>query len=182
MSACRLYCERFNPTRYDLRFEGELEKVEKLVSMISKMSKKIRKGLSFDGVEEEGQGGPKESASEKTRLLEEQEEQASAKKQTEIDRLNEHFKTFIVNPITYNFNEDFEIWSKINYDESVMRQGLMGGVDLMDFRGMLEADGINFQAYGSMGKFDEATAKKVFEEMAKEDKNGLDFETMMETK
>ena len=66
---------------------------------------------------------------------------------SEITEFNKQFKTALVRPISYSFNEDFDIKYNINFDESIFAMGLERVYTLADFRTVIRRNGINFYDY-----------------------------------
>jgi hypothetical protein len=177
MAACSKFCTRFNPTKYDQFLEGEVDKLfgyeKSLKKLITAMKAKYDRELKAE-----------EETKKLGRILtDEKEVKQTARMDEEINEINtfnKEFKTALVRPITYNFNEDLSVKYHINYDESLFAFGVERIYNLAEFKTVILPKGINFYNYGEMSTIDKDTAMKVFEKLNPNNaKDEAEFEKML---
>jgi hypothetical protein len=161
MSGCAKFCARFNPTKYDEFLEGEVDKLFSYEKSLKKLIVRMRQRYEHElKVEEENR--------KQGRILDEKAVKTTThmdEEVNEINTFNKEFKTALVRPITYSFNEDLSVKYHINFDESLVAFGVEHIYNLLEFRGSIQSKGINFYNYGEMSMIDKDTAMKVFEKL-----------------
>lgn len=177
MVGCSKFCGRFNPTKYDEFLEGEIDKLfgyEKSVKkLIVKMKDKYQQEIKAE-----------EETKKLGRVLADEKEVKQTARMdediNEINTFNKEFKTALVRPITYSFNEDLTIKYHINFDETLFAFGVERIYNLIEFKGIIDKKGINFYNYGEMAMIDKDTAMKVFEKLNPDNaKNEEEFNKML---
>ncbi len=82
----------------------------------------------------------------------------------EISLFNKEFKTALIRPITYRFDEDkLSINHRMNYDVSIMEMGLDKYYDLPKFKVTVAEEGLNFFNMGSSANITKDKAISVFQ-------------------
>ena len=162
---CSSYCTRFNPVKYDQYFEGELDKLFSYEKTLTSMADQAHEKYENDSADK-----PLDISNpqHKRRILSEgkSKNKADVKKQdetvNEISKFNEEFKTALIRPITYSFEEDLTIKHIINFDESILSQGLDKVFDIMKFKFIMKPKGIDFHAYGKSASINKDSAIDAF--------------------
>jgi len=160
---CTPLCTRFNPVKYDEFFEGELDKLFSYEKQMEIMANEAEKKYENDN----GDKPLDMSAPAKHRMLaEKSKNKFDVKKQdenvNEISKFNEEFKTALIRPITYIFDEDLTIKHTINFDESVLEPGLDKVFDIMKYKVIMRKKGIDFHAYGKSASIKKDSAIDAF--------------------
>lgn len=89
----------------------------------------------------------------------------------EISQFNKEFKTALIRPIVYDFDEDLTIKHRINYDESCFGMGLDKYFNLANFKTTIRDYGINYFYSGRSSHVNKKTAIEVFRKMDPDNKN-----------
>lgn len=102
-------------------------------------------------------------------------EEEDFKKENEITSFNREFKMALIKPITYRFDEDLSIEHHVDFDVSLMKEGLDGSYDILDWRMYTYPLGIDWYAEGKSGKITKGTAKQVFRKINPNDSEIADI-------
>lgn len=179
---CSGYCTRFNPVKYDKYFEGELDKLFSYEKTLNSMTEEAHRKY------EESQQEPAldiNNPHPNGRILtEKKKKKSNVKKQdedvNEISKFNEEFKTALVRPITYKFEEDLTIKHIINFDESILVPGLEKTYDIMKFKFNMNRRGINFYNYGRSASITRDSAIDAFTKLNPNNKmDKAEFDRLM---
>lgn len=173
---CTAYCTRFNPTKYDQFFEGELDKLFSYEKILAKMAidaetkyENDNGEKSLDMTKPPSKRILSSSKSVKRILSEKKAGKSGVKKQdetvNEISKFNEEFKTALIRPITYNFEEDLTIKHIISFDEPVIEPGLDKVFEIMKFKFIMQRKGIDFHAYGKSASITKDSAIDAFSKL-----------------
>jgi len=185
MLACSSYCKRFNPVKYNQYLEGEIDKLfsyqKSLKTLMDKMKRRyehyIKKEQQY--FKEEAEANNKSER----QLAETKEVKTTGRLEEDVNEINEfntQFKTALIRPITYEFEEDLSIKFHINFDESLFAPGVERLYNLVDFKTMVLQKGIHFYNYGEGSMIDKDTAMKIFEQLNPENaKAEKEFEKMI---
>lgn len=87
------------------------------------------------------------------------------KKENEISSFNREFKMALIKPINYRFDEDLSIDHHVDFNDSIMKQGLDSTYDLTEWRMKTHAKGIDWYSQGKTGKINKGTVKTVFKKI-----------------
>lgn len=164
---CNAFCTRFNPVKYDEFFEGELDKLFSYEKTLATMAEEAHEKYENDN----GEKPLDMTAPQHKRMLSEAKSKSKSdvKKQdenvNEISKFNEEFKTALIRPITYSFEEDLTIKHIINFDESVLEPGLDKVFDLMKFKFVMKPKGVDFHAYGKSAGINKDSAIDAFSKL-----------------
>lgn len=181
---CEGYCSLFNPTTYNKYLEGDLNKYFAYQMSIDNMSKKLQE----DYDEENKFKGPVSG-----RLLADQFKKIrkAAKKTSKgrilaedklshpdfdqdgkmnedvnvISQFNKEFKTALVRPITYNFNEDTTTQHQVDYEASLYNMGIDKIYNLPKYRVVLREYGIDYFTISQGAVINKNNAIKVFQKI-----------------
>ena len=177
MKNCNKFCQRFNPVRYSEYLEGEIDK-------LYSYSKSLKKMMDHWKARFEREERMNREAAKNDRLLaEDKEVKKTERMDEEIDQLNQfnkQFRTAMVKPITYSFDEDLSIKYHVNFDESLFAPGVEWVYNLADFKPKVRSRGINYYNYGEASMIEKDAAMKVFEKLNPNNaKNDKEFEKML---
>lgn len=158
MMACQDFCSRFNPIKFDEYLEGELDKLFSLHGFFQKRMHWLKERRARQ-LAQENEGKSKYSR----RVLEEHNVQARADETNEITNFNKEFRTSLVRPIPYSFDDDLSIKYSLHYEESIMKPSQEVIYNLLEFDTLVDQLGIDFFQEGSTTFIDRSTAERVFE-------------------
>lgn len=176
MGQCEEFCSRFNPVKFDTYLEGELDKLFILHGFFQKRIQWLKdRHLRQVALE-------KESAQKiHRRILEEHsvKEALNYEEPNEITKFNKEFRTTLVRPIPYHFQDDLSIKYQVHFDESVIKASQEVVYNLVEFEGAIAALGIDFYQDGQLSSIDRPTAERVFELLNPDLKEGQDLESYL---
>jgi len=180
---CQPLCTRFNPTKYDEYFEGELDKLFSYEKQLDLMAQQAEKKYTDDTADK-----PLDmSAPPKQRILaENQKNKFDVKKQdenvNEISKFNEEFKTALIRPITYIFDEDLTIKHTIKFGESVYETGLDKVFEVINYKMIMKPKGVDFHAYGKSASITKNSAIDAFAKLNPANKmNKAEFDKLVKS-
>lgn len=173
--ACKKLCRRFNPVKFDLYLEGELDRLsglaEFLTTRLDRMERKFGRDLEKQESIQNTVAAARKLA-DKRQLDDDADDPKSGAKAPPVEHLNEaisevsyfnrKFKTGLVPPIVYDFKNDFQIKFNKGLYESIFPLGSDPIVNLQNFRNMVAPKGIDFEFYGSIAKFEYESAQTAF--------------------
>ena len=177
---CADYCEHFHPIRYDQMLEGQLgqlyeyekklrrlaDKKEKIFNLKTKVneinaifSSKKRLLEEAPPAEKpaenaEGEEGPKE---------EEDPEEGGG---NEITNFNKEFKTNLVRPVTYDFDNDILKKHMMDFEEPIVDVGVARKFKLVEFGMVSQVIGVNFSVFGRSAAINKENAITIFGEIS----------------
>lgn len=160
---CAPLCQRFNPVKYDKYFEGELDKMFAFERTLVRMSDEADAAYLKKTT-------PKDlniHKNPKQRILAEKKKKSKKPKKededvNEISKFNQEFKTALIAPITYKFDEDLTIKHTINYDESIIGVGLDKIYELLKFKMFIDKKGVNWYIAGKTASITRGSAVNAF--------------------
>lgn len=79
-----------------------------------------------------------------------------------ISQFNKEFKTALIKPIAYKFEEDTSIRNQIDYKKSIFTMGLEKYFNLPEYKTVVRKDGVNFYTYGEGAQITKSNAITVF--------------------
>jgi len=184
INACQGFCSRFNPIRYDLSMEGELDKLASYATFVERqirlMKLEERRTLLAEKQEHK--------EPERRRILEINDEQKIVRKEKldeETDELiafNRQFQTALLRPVPYRFKSDLAIKYNVQFDEPIIRTGFERIFDVVEFRSRFADNGIDYNSYGQMINIDREVAMKIFEIINPEKQTGFSFDDFLKSK
>ena len=89
-------------------------------------------------------------------------EEEDYKKENEITSFNREFKMALIKPIIYRFDEDLSIEHHVDYDSSIMKEGLDSSYNVVGWRMYTYPLGVDWYVEGKTGKINKGSAKQTF--------------------
>lgn len=185
---CEDYCAMFNPVTYHRHLEGDLNKYYAYSMTIKNLSQKLQSDYDEDNKKKEdvvqASGRLLESQLKKLRqkykktvkkskgrilsstTLSHESFDADGKMDEEVNvisQFNKEFKTALIKPIAYKFEEDTSIRNQIDYKKSIFTMGLEKYFNLPEFKSTVKSEGINFYSQGESAQITKNNAIKVFQ-------------------
>lgn len=80
-----------------------------------------------------------------------------------ISQFNKEFKTALVRPITYNFNEDTTTQHQVDYEASLFNMGIDKIYNIPKYKVVLREKGIDYYTIGQGAVINKNNAIKVFQ-------------------
>jgi hypothetical protein len=98
----------------------------------------------------------------------------------EISQFNKEFKTALIRTITYNFDLDLSVTHRINFNQSILGEGLDKIYDLTKYKTVLKKRGIDFHVAGKAASITKGAAMRVFKK-ADPNKTDDDFKKFLKS-
>ena len=177
----------FNPVTYHQYLEGDLNKYYAYAMTIKNMSNKMQEDYDEDNRKKSEKisvhGRLLESTLKKLRnkykktkrtnqrilsatKLEHADFNSEGKMDEEVNvisQFNKEFKTALIKPISYKFEEDTSIRNQIDYKKSLFIMGLDKYYNLPEYRTVVKPQGVNFFTYGEGAAITKNNAIQVFQ-------------------
>lgn len=170
--ACKEFCHRFNPVKFNRNFEGDTLKLDGLsnflIRRVSKLREKFQHDLERQKERDQEIAGTTKLADK--RALSHKASSKAAENQakpdeippvthlnegiSEISYFNRKFNTGLVTPIEYKFENDLGLRFKSGLFQSIFPLGTETRLNVFNFRNVVAAKGIDYHELGIGAVYD----------------------------
>lgn len=178
---CAKYCEHFHPIKFDQMLEGQLgqfyefEKTlrkaadnrDKVFNKKTKINELSAIFSSKKRLLEEAPAEKPADAENKEGETPKDEEEPEEGGGNEITKFNKLYKTKLLRPVTFNFDNEILKKHMIDFDEPIVDIGVARKYKLVEFGMVNQIIGVNFSAFGRSALINKENAIILFNETSK---------------